>query len=102
MLPTQPETFEQFYARISANRKTEILACTDPVKRAELQKWDDHFEAQWKAAWQIEQNRKAGFQSAVTEEEQRDRRDQHKAENWSRREVSEDNGTYRVINGEAA
>ena len=62
-MTTQPETFDQFYARISANRKAEILACTDPVKREELQAWDQHFEAKWRAGWQIEEASKDGFQS---------------------------------------
>lgn len=96
------ETFDQFYARISATRKAEILACADPVKRKELEAWDQHYEEQYRAAWQIEQARRAEFQSAVTPEERLERRQQHQAENWNRPQVSRDNDTYRVINGEAS
>jgi hypothetical protein len=95
----QPETFAQFYARLSANRKAEIIACTDPVKREELIAWDAHFEAQWKAAWQMKEAKKGGFQSGLTEDEQWER--QHRPEIWRSRTVSEDNGSYRVIDGKA-
>ena len=99
---TTPETFDQFYARISANRKAEILACADPVKRAELKAADERFEAQMKASWQLVRAREAAFQSAVPEEEWEERRREYPSGQELPRDPNDQHRTYRVINGRAS
>lgn len=93
------ETFDQFYARISANRKAEIAACTDPVKRAEHEAWDKHFEGTYRTAWQIERARRARLQSVVSEGEQDERRGQHYADNGrdERPETGYDNNSTYIV-----
>jgi hypothetical protein len=96
------ETFEEFYARISANRKAAIAAETDPAKLAELKAWDAHFEASYKAAWQMAEATKSHFISAVSEAERLERAAEYPPKSATELSYSAEHSTYRVIDGEAA
>jgi hypothetical protein len=96
------ETFEQFYASRFGYRQAELARIADPKRRAVLEAWEQENKERIRGYWEKVRAARAAFQSSVSEEEQWERRQEYKAENWTRRGIRKDNGTYWVINGEAA
>jgi hypothetical protein len=96
----QPETFDEYYARVFAYRVQELARCADAAKRSELEAIHRQTKEQMRGWWDKVQ----AVRSTITEEEWADRRAEYRQENAEAVERSDfqELSSYRVINGAAS